>query len=688
MVAFGPLPSHNREPLTRTLLPKKSGTPLHTLYEQGPSAAGENKMELGKYSLRAAVWLLALAAVILAFKVNPTVAHAANMPVDAVAGQPSVTAFGAKVVLPPIEEFIVTPPNPDVRLYKTTLSLRFAERSAERLSPLIPIALGSQNVMLRRSSDDPGLYSAVVDFNWEGFAHEQARRQQLDAAGTQVPVFQGHRLLGTEPMQFVDPEQIRQALQSHQPIRFTSRVLMADPGNIIPDHELMINSISVVEDATRTWDPCTQRGKQMGAWTFGALVTAIANDDPSTHLVADQMVQSWLDLWTAQQNVNHFPVSFRFGMLGVLRNWRLFAQDKNGLVDVSQAPFQLNAIVNRIDLSQPSNPAGELRFVFGYAPCPGGGAEGKPATFNVILEYRVPLPQCSYAEMWHNLDLLVGSRFNPALQAITDQVVTSGASQNLSQVRTNENFTSQFAIWEQRQFMLSLGALIEVPVPQTPNGDNAAGRIDFNATTCTPNSDCRAGVLTDYINQNQQDILDNNYTVPLSFPSPDAPFLGGSALNGPLDNQLVYWQSDPPPNRNDARSIFSQNTCNGCHGRETFVHFRQIENRQAGPPGISVPAPVSAFLVGCSTSSQGHPLNDQTGPCPPPPTNACTLQNTLKHDPPCISWVQDPGDPSGNTVNQFAELSRRAQMMSSILNGCSSDGALQSLLPTHLSSGH
>ncbi len=417
-------------------------------------------------------------------------------------------------------------------------------------------------------------------------------------------------------------------------------------------------------------------------------MTSLANDDPSTHLIADQMVQKWLNLWTAQQTINHFPVSLRFGMLGVLRNWRLFAQDKNGLVDVSQAPFQLTAIVNRIDLSQPSNPAGQLSFVFGYAPCPGGGADGQPATFNVILEYRVPLAECDWATQWHNLDVLVGPRFNPALQSITDQVVTTNASQNLNQVRTNENFTSLQTIWEQRQFVLNSGVLQEVPVPQTPNGDTAAGRTDFNAETCTPNSNCLGGVLTNYINTNQQDILNNNYTVPLSFPSPDSPFLGGSALNGPLDQELVYWQGNPPPNSNQARSIFSQNTCNGCHGRETFVHFRQVVNRQPGPPGTSVPAVLSAFLVGCSTSSPGHPLNDQTGPCPPPPTNTCNLQNTLKQNPPCISWVQDPGDPSGNTVNQFAELSRRAQILSTILNGCRSDGVLQSLVRTRLSSGH
>ena len=427
----------------------------------------------------------------------------------------------------------------------------------------------------------------------------------------------------------------------------------------------------------------------MGAWTFGALMTAIANDNPTTHLIADQMVQTWIDQWSITQNVNHFPVSSRLGMLSVIRSWRLFAQDRNGNVDVSQAPFQLNAIVNRIDLATPANPAGETRFVFGYAPCSGG--EGQPASFNVIVEYRAPVAECSWASQWHALDTLIGPRFNNALQNITDQVAKTNASQNLDQLRTNETFASVFGIWEQRQFALSSGALLEVPVAQTPNGDTASGRTDFNQSTCNGNNNCQAATLTSYINAFQQDILDNDYTVPTGYPSQSTPFLGGSTLNGPFNSnyhQLVYWQGNPPPSSNPARSIFSENTCNGCHGRETQVQFQQVVNRQPGPPSTASPSTLSAFLVGCSTSSQSHPLNDQTGPCPAPPVNTCNLQNALTQIPACISWVQDPGDPSGHTINQYAELSRRAQNLSSILQSCQSDGMLYSLTQQKLSSGH
>lgn len=679
-------------------------------------------MKLRKHSWSVVVCLLVAVSVTVSFEVRSTVAHAglrvaqqpkgatriavlptsyllssplssAIVPASGVStvaavGQTSVTESKTTPDLPFIEEFILTPPNPGLRTYKTNMSLRFAETAAAGLDVVIPITLGDQSVVLQRSADDPCIYSAAVDFNWEGFAREQRQRQNLANSGKLIPVFEGHRFVRMERMQFVDPEQILQALQSHQSIQFTPQVLQGDPTNIIPDHELMVTSIGVVEDPARTWDPCVKTGRQMGPWTFGALMTAIANDDPSTHLVADQMVQNWLDLWTVNQTVNNFPVSFRFNILGVIRQWRLFAQDKNRNVDVSQAPFQLNAIVNRIDLADPSNPAGELRFVFGYAPCSTNGKEGQPAAFNVVVEYRVPIAECRWAGQWHSLDA-AGPRFNAALQSITDEVVTTTASQNLNQIRTNEAFTSIQGIWEQRQFMLSSGALQEVPVPQTPNGDNAAGRTDFNQTTCTPSSNCQAGVLTNYINMYQQEILNNDYTVPPDFPDPSSSFLGGSALNGPAVQQLVYWQGNPPPSDNSARGIFSENTCNGCHGRETFVKFRQIENRQPGPPSTAVPSVLSAFLVGCSTSSQNNPLTNTTGPCPPPPTNTCNLQNTLtQQNPPCISWVQDPGDPTGKTINKFAEISRRAQALSTILQGCRSDGLLEPLIRTHLSSSH
>ncbi len=148
-------------------------------------------MKRRKYSSRAAVRLLVLAAIVLTFKAQSTVAHAgllpiqlamipaATAPIDALVGQASMTAPEQSVDLPPIEEFILTPPNPVGGAYKTTLSLRFAERSAERLSPMIPMALGSQNVTLQRSADEPGLYSAAVDFNWEALRARTAATAEV-----------------------------------------------------------------------------------------------------------------------------------------------------------------------------------------------------------------------------------------------------------------------------------------------------------------------------------------------------------------------------------------------------------------------------------------------------------------------------------------------------------------------------
>jgi len=61
-------------------------------------------------------------------------------------------------------------------------------------------------------------------------------------------------------------------------------VLQGDP-SVSFDHELMITSIGVVETPPAP-GPCARTGTQMGAWTFGALMTAIANDNPGTHLIA------------------------------------------------------------------------------------------------------------------------------------------------------------------------------------------------------------------------------------------------------------------------------------------------------------------------------------------------------------------------------------------------------------------
>jgi hypothetical protein len=81
--------------------------------------------------------------------------------------------------------------------------------------------------------------------------------------------------------------------------------------------------------------------------------------------------------------------------------------------------------------------------------------------------------------------------------------------------------------------------------------------------------------------------------VPATFEG--APFQGGSSLN-----PFTFW-SAPNIVDNDARQLFSLNTCNGCHGQETGTTFLHIALRFPGQvtqlsgflTGISVPDPVS-----------------------------------------------------------------------------------------------
>lgn len=61
-------------------------------------------------------------------------------------------------LLPPVEEFTLTPPNPALNITKTTVAVRFPELSAEKLASLIPMNLGTQSVVLQRSSDDPRVF--------------------------------------------------------------------------------------------------------------------------------------------------------------------------------------------------------------------------------------------------------------------------------------------------------------------------------------------------------------------------------------------------------------------------------------------------------------------------------------------------------------------------------------------------
>jgi hypothetical protein len=344
----------------------------------------------------------------------------------------------------------------------------------------------------------------------------------------------------------------------------------------------MITDLSVVEDRARTFDACTQAGTPMGAWTFGKLMTDIANGRD-----AAEMVEKWLRLWAVDQTVNTFTVPARPPIADFLLNtW----PRTNGKLDLGRAPMRLLAIVNRIDLRNAKawnlGDAGEARFVFGVlSPSTCGTA---PPLFTMIFEYGVPKSGCSdvraWAAQWHALgSIKLGTpAFNTALQQITDTFAKANASpakpngSALNQIRTDE--IELGVPWELREFRLDAAShgFVESTVAQTPD-------LRFNV-----NPSLRT--LTDYINANQIAILNGTNVVPLKFPptGPSVPFLGGAA-----PNQFNFWNSIPPASSNDARHAFSLATCIGCHGEETGAFFTHVEPRDAHRV-----AALSIFLIG------------------------------------------------------------------------------------------
>ena len=487
---------------------------------------------------------------------------------------------------------------------------------------------------LKVSPAGTGRFKGEIGFDLKAFADEQQRRADLAKRGAMVPVFSGRSMVALQQIEFVNPKFIREAMRLNRPIKIPIGALGGTPVTVDPSRELMITDLSVVEDPARTFDPCTNAGTPMGAWTFGKLMTDMANGtiDPA------KMVEDWLKQWTANQTVNSFLVPNRAAGMNnlLLSKWKRLA---NGELDLSQAPMRLLAIVNRIDLRQNlfygGGSAGEGRFVFGVLDT--STCSSQPQ-FTVILEYGVPRSGCAaihaWAQQWHALgSIVLGTPgFNPALQAITDVFAGPNANPSkpngsaLDQLRTDE--VALGFPWELREFHLDAGSheLLEATVKQTP-------QLSFNTTS----------TVTDYVNINQAAILAGTYVVPDDFP-PGSPFLGGNAPNGP---PTIFWDGTPGSTSsfNDARQQFSVGTCNGCHGGETGTPFLHIHTRAAGGA-----APLSQFLLGNGTLA---------------------TPNTIQvHDP-----VVTP------TLRSFGDLLRRQQDLDSLLGtSCRAGGILQELV--------
>lgn len=372
------------------------------------------------------------------------------------------------------------------------------------------------------------------------------------------------------------------------------------------DHSLMVTNVGVVEDIDRTSQPCT-RPNATGAWTFGKLMTDMANE-AVTGVRPEDFVKRWLRHWMEPQTINSDPVPARTNIFNlVILPWVIASGTPAGSVNatnwetfplkLAKAPFKLTAIVNRLDLRGNTgysvNNAGEGRFVFETL-----NSTCDPTSFTVIFEYGVPIHKCrplrNYAKKWYDLkDLALGSPdYNKALQAITDVFASANAAplepngSAINQVRTNE--IALAGPWELREFRVdsATNMLLETTVTNEP-------AKKFNARAVPPATAADAATLANYVNV----VFPTNPKVPMDFAS--APFLGGKSHT----EFFGFWNAAPgaitDPNN---RHLFSLGTCSGCHAGETRTTFLHVETAPFGTQaglsrflsgGPAVPDPVS-----------------------------------------------------------------------------------------------
>ncbi len=560
-----------------------------------------------RWSNRLKRYMLALAAALMIAVTVQGFGSAGQTPVPG----PATINYGMNSDLPDIEAIWAEPlsePSPEGNVL---LVARFA--NGPQLERRLAFQIGKRDIVLRddgiggdKQAGD-GRFSAIARLDLDELRANQNRIQELQrklGRHLTVPVFEGRQKVAERRILLPDSNGPDDILQ----LRPMGIVEAVDP-----EKSLVIRDPKVIEDPTRTFNPCTGIGTPLGKWTFGHLIQQMANRS-ATGIKPHKFVKQWLKQWEKKQVVNGVVVPKRSRIRSLIIDpWQQASGGADKPLDLAKAPFRLLAIVNRVDLrdnSASAGSAGEARFVFAAL-----GPGCQPLQFTVIFEYGIQRSDCQavrdWAKQWFDLGSLeLGSpEYNTALEAITEQFVRAGADPSkpngsmLNQLRTNE--IALTSPWELREFKLSAeGELKQVTVKKTPD-------LSFN----------RTAVLANFVNGNEADILAEKHVVPDQFPVGNS-FLAGSA---PMPDR-VFWDNPttgPVITSREARHKFSLQTCNGCHQGETNTEFTHIK-----PTPFGTPAELSGFMTGIS--------------------------------------VADP--PDGSPIREFNELQRRAADLDQLVN--------------------
>lgn len=205
-----------------------------------------------------------------------------------------------------------------------------------------------------------------------------------------------------------------------------------------------------------------------------------------------------------------------------------------------------------------------------------GGMVSGDRHASVIFEYKMPgassASRVAMAKAWHALaDHTIGTvAYNNALATILSPILSMGVN---SQQPPNNTYLNQLRTNEQRSD--SLWVLAEYHI-------ETSGYLNLVHAELTPDASYQnSDEIAQYINDNEASILAGTHTVPVLSPYTGLPFKQYGFVRNP---KAMFWRgsANVAISNNEARHLFSLNTCNGCHGRESDSPFHMIDpNRQA-----------------------------------------------------------------------------------------------------------
>jgi hypothetical protein len=518
-------------------------------------------------------------------------------------------------VMPPIDSASVQRLPAPVFDGNSTLTARFTPGTVPAyLSNNIPIFLDNRLVFMNDRGVFPdavandGVFTMVINVDTNELQAANNHLSQQPAGNQFTLQFGDRQLLGTNPISAFPLSNFMSGLTI--PLIASNALGPIDLGcpagsPLTYDWQktLMITDLSVVNDPTRTFDPCTTNGTPMGVWTFGYLMSNICNQ-AATGINPGDFASDFFRSWEFSQTINSDVVPARPDIkANIINDWmtRSIANGfPPGRLDLSIAPFRLCAIVNRVDLrsntgftyggttgtnSNPCEPnchGGEGRFVFcaidmGNAtnvPSGYGSNTCSALPFLIIFEYCVPGETCAESKAWGAQwaalnGIPFGPAYNAALEAITAQFTKPGLNPSrppnksmINQLRSNEIDTQP---WELREWKISCCGF-------------DAGFLRESTPVNTPDADLDdMPVINSFIGSGLT-------SVPKIYPF--TPFLGGVAP------EPLIWDGLPSDN-SIVMHKFALNTCNGCHTVETGTLFTHVAPRDSFSP-----SPLSGFLTG------------------------------------------------------------------------------------------